>query len=1542
MNPINSTLESAEQAVTATLDVPGTDLQLEYDSRHAYGNARKRRLEFPISDDSVPSRLSEIAVTVEIAGQTHEQTYDPAPNLVHTFVWDGRDGRGRPVRGTEPVKVQVDYDYEREYSTASSTATGNSSGDGGSGGGTSAQSFGQRNFGSDGQAGEAVSVRQSDSGSVSGATVSRNWQGALEAAWGQNDAFGGWTASRQRTLSWALDRMGSEPIIDTFVKKERLTDTPHDPLPFRIPATDEMAVGSDGTLYFANYEKVFKFEPGGPFTHIGGHEYATDWGDGGPATEADISVGSGGIAVGSDGSVYIAESFHAVVRRIDPDGIIETVAGSRDVSAITANEDLGMATDTSLGQIEDITVGPDGDLYVVEISDSPDSSVSGAVRRVTPSGRIVPVVGGGSGQGSTDGGSATEAELDPLQVQVDANGTVYTMTGGYYDQILKATAPDGQIRTVDGVSLSGVVDSAIGPHGVLYLSDQDRPYQEGVVKAVLPNGGTEVVLGNGEQVPNDRYDPIPDNTPATKESFPLSPIATRSDGTLLFRDEVYSGGHAGEPRGPVRGVSTAWLGGIPDVIPSRDGRVAHVFESNQHVRSVDALTGATRTTIERDADGRSAAFADESGNRVVVERDDQGRLSAIEAPTGQRTTFATDENGYLESATLPDGRTVELDHSADGLLTQLKGPRGDITQFAYDESGRAVERTDARGNTTDLVRTELDDGKEVTSISPEMRETTHRAERVDGKRQFVRTCCDGAQRTTTVKNSGERQTTWADGRSRTVQWGPDPRFGLAAAVPEREVENSPGGRTSITTTERTVSLADPNDPLSLSSFAETVTINGRSYERSFEGTGPLRTTSPEGRIFDIDFDETGLHSELTLDGIDPWSLGYDSGKLTELTQTGATTAFEYNADGNLAAAVDATGNRTELEYADHELPTEITTSTGETHDFEYDDSGNLIGFARPNGDVHGFSYDPTDALSEYTLPGGGTESLSYDGDGLLTELVRPSGRTVTNSYDSGARRVETTTPEASVTRTRDAAHRVTKLVRSPSDGGTDQTLSYEHDGRVVTELAYNGVVSGTFQYSHDADGAVTDITYPDGTTHSLTRNDDGMATKYGPFSITRQGPNGRVSEIRDETVTVALSYDSRGRIQSRTHTVDGTTVYDVSYGYDTAGRITDRTETVAGTTQTEAFEYDDADRLVSVERGDNVVETYGYDPNGNQISRTDAGATESATYKQGDQLVQYGGTNYTHDADGFITGRGSATFTFSTTGELIEATTADGETVTYYYDGTGRRVARTDSAGTTEYLYGDPTRPNQVTVARDPDGTRTRYHYDPLGRMVAFERGGDWFYVATDQVGTPRVVTAADGTVVRKIDRDSFGAVRSDTAPDVTLHVGFAGGIPDPATGLVRFGQRDYEPTTGRWTARDPLLLTGGQFNFYAYARNDPVNFLDRTGLSCHTWADRFKRRYDQTTATPVDELLSAGGGAYLDDLIGAAYSAILGKSLSKAVGGGFVGSIATSAAAGAIGQAVIGSTTVAAIGGAALTGGALAAAALGGIAIGSAIGAAF
>jgi RHS repeat-associated protein len=88
------------------------------------------------------------------------------------------------------------------------------------------------------------------------------------------------------------------------------------------------------------------------------------------------------------------------------------------------------------------------------------------------------------------------------------------------------------------------------------------------------------------------------------------------------------------------------------------------------------------------------------------------------------------------------------------------------------------------------------------------------------------------------------------------------------------------------------------------------------------------------------------------------------------------------------------------------------------------------------------------------------------------------------------------------------------------------------------------------------------------------------------------------------------------------------------------------------------------------------------------------------------------------------------------------------------------------------------------------------------------------------------VVEAQTGTVAQRLDYDEFGRVLSDSNPGFQPF-GFAGGLYEPAMGLVRFGARDYDAVTVRWTARDPALFDGGQANLYQYANGDPINRID-------------------------------------------------------------------------------------------------------------------
>jgi RHS repeat-associated protein len=113
---------------------------------------------------------------------------------------------------------------------------------------------------------------------------------------------------------------------------------------------------------------------------------------------------------------------------------------------------------------------------------------------------------------------------------------------------------------------------------------------------------------------------------------------------------------------------------------------------------------------------------------------------------------------------------------------------------------------------------------------------------------------------------------------------------------------------------------------------------------------------------------------------------------------------------------------------------------------------------------------------------------------------------------------------------------------------------------------------------------------------------------------------------------------------------------------------------------------------------------------------------------------------------------------------------------------------------------------------------------------------GETYRILTDHLGSVRLVVDTSDpnpltAIVQRIDYDVRGnPTFVSGAPDFQPFA-FAGGLYDPDTGLVRFGTRDYDGRTGRWTRKDPIGFDGVDLNLYRYVLGDPVNLLDHQGL---------------------------------------------------------------------------------------------------------------
>lgn len=189
-------------------------------------------------------------------------------------------------------------------------------------------------------------------------------------------------------------------------------------------------------------------------------------------------------------------------------------------------------------------------------------------------------------------------------------------------------------------------------------------------------------------------------------------------------------------------------------------------------------------------------------------------------------------------------------------------------------------------------------------------------------------------------------------------------------------------------------------------------------------------------------------------------------------------------------------------------------------------------------------------------------------------------------------------------------------------------------------------------------------------------------------------------------------------------------------------------------------------------------------------------------------------------------------YTYDALGNLMSAKLPDGRTLGYLVDGKGRRVGKQVNGATTQgFLYeGDLRMAAELTGA---GAVRSRFVYASRSTVPDYMvREGTTYRLVYDYLGSVRlVVNAATGEIAQRLDYDAFGQVTQDTNPGFQPF-GFAGGLYDPDTKLVRFGMRDYDAEVGRWTARDPIGFAGGQPNLYVYVGNDPVNLYDPIGAS--------------------------------------------------------------------------------------------------------------
>ena len=295
-----------------------------------------------------------------------------------------------------------------------------------------------------------------------------------------------------------------------------------------------IAVDGSGNLFIGDTdnERIRKVATNGIITTVAGNGAYGFSGDGGPATSASLQVsafsnGGGAVAVDGSGNIFIADTFNQRIRKVSPSGIITTVAGN---GAYGFSGDGGPATSASLSRSSDVAVDGSGNLFIADFQ-------NGRIRKVSPSGIITTIAGGGN-SGLGDGGPATSASLSPGGIAVDTSGNLFIADSRNYR--IRKVSLSGTITTVAGngtsafdgdggpaisSSLSNPGSVGVDGSGNLFIVDNQR------IRKVSTSGIIATVAGNGSNGFSG------DGGPATSASlnFPSS-VAVDGSGNLFIAD----------------------------------------------------------------------------------------------------------------------------------------------------------------------------------------------------------------------------------------------------------------------------------------------------------------------------------------------------------------------------------------------------------------------------------------------------------------------------------------------------------------------------------------------------------------------------------------------------------------------------------------------------------------------------------------------------------------------------------------------------------------------------------------------------------------------------------------------------------------------------------------------------------------------------------------------------------------------------------------------------------------------------------------------
>lgn len=1235
--------------------------------------------------------------------------------------------------------------------------------------------------------------------------------------------------------------------------------------------------------------------PDGTIRRVAGIEpnSVASTGDDGPALEARISQPSD-IAVGPDGTIYVLEddvaAHPAAIRQIGTDGVISMVLekGSGASPACYGQPDCHVCHRDTWPAGDSITnatftaidVSPTGAIYLAVRK---GGGAGGCLVELLPDRSLRRVTGFGLADPASDGDGDLASAFHPTEIGAIQAGrdVIYLRTRldeypyRYAIHAVRNGTVDQLAIEGNGIALTVVqqMADAIVRSGLNHTTERGRfagtfalsPRGEIAVATVKSN------LTGIQRIYPQRTSDIRSGELTLEFDGPRH-LATRhtTTGTILTTFERANG----------------WLTGIVDA----DGNRVTVERGTGYVRFVPPFGPATRIEDE-DADGWAdrIEYEDAASRSYVLGTDADGLLDSIQMPDGRVHQFFYDELGRLVRDEQPGGRIATLVRNPTVLDAEARRVTHSVTYRS--PSGRTTGHVSSFSTSFspaasgEMTRTLTFPDGTTSTVSVHPRRAIEPSDNLPGVavRQTDRTAPDGTITQLFETIDGESgfgdplaartTTTTVDGRvlhsEQTLARTRNP--GTGAITSESRTYTLRGTAATRTATSQ-YDIATRTLTSVTGTLLETETVHdtaGRAIQVRAPGLAPVDMAyDARGRIISVrqvsalgygtrevsyDYDEP--------DGQEHWTpYAIRSGSARTLHSyddlrrptSSVTTPVSCLTNGDCDDGVASNG-------AETCVATECVAGIATVDTLGWDQTDRLTTVRPLARGAHALSYDDADRSAGYTppvlagQPSGAVEAFR-DADGLLGRVDfnaetlrsivanrlpdgRPSsiqleGRTLTFAYDPATRALSSVTTSDGITLQIEQDGPLLESVTWSGSAGVNGSVAFGYGDLWDLESITAGGVTTSYHYDADgaidclAPGVVADATCTSGlriTPNVLGRS---LATTFGSTSSTYEW-----SDLGEPTSTV--------------HTWTGGELRFSYQQRDLDGRLTRVIEERDGATYVTEYDYDRRGRLEQVTRDGVVSESYTYDPNGQRAAASHDGvAVSPIVWDDRDRLLQYGAVTFTYDAIGRrqtrTEGGQTTTYTYDLGGALravdLPGTASD---VEYVIDGAGRRVGR-KVGGVLEqtWLYLDALRP---VVEMNGAGQVTRvfvYGAARVPEMViipAGQPGAGSYRIFTDHLGSVRrVVDTASGATAQAMTYDAFGNVESDTNPGFQPF-GYAGGLYDASTGLVRFGARDYDPEIGQWTARDPILFAGGDENLYNYVGAAPVDATDPTGLA---WTD--------------------------------------------------------------------------------------------------------